>query len=144
MTPRSDAATPPAAAQDVVKNWWGYEANGCKPGTGFVLVEKNGRITAAHIFYFQADSSDDPSGLFLQMNVVRQDGDVIIAETREPKATDDKPAEKPREKVRLSIKLDAAVGNLRTAIVKTVDAEGKETNSQPRNLKFVLQGDCWK
>ena len=64
------------------RSWWAFEADGDKPGNGFVVIERGGKVENAHFFIFLPDSPEDQSGRFIQMSHIKQDGKVLLAEIK--------------------------------------------------------------
>jgi hypothetical protein len=115
------------------RNWWGFEDHGCKPGTGYVLIEKDGTIIGAHFFIFTPDSPEEGSGRFLQMDNIKQDGRVLIGEVKSFKGTE--------ENSRFRIEFQDAFGEGRRVRAEVTDPDKDRAKQRAQNIVFVLQGD---
>jgi hypothetical protein len=119
------------------RNWWAFEEHGDKPGTGYVLIEKDGTITGAHFFIFMPDPSEDESGRFFRMNVIKQQGRVLIAEIKAIKG------HVAEEHSRVRIEFHDAFGDGKRVRAEVTDPDKDRAKQRVQDVIFVLQGDHW-
>ena len=125
-----------AADHVPVHYWWAFEEDGDKPGNGFVVIERGGKIAGAHFFLFLPDSPEDQSGRFIQMSHIKQDGKVLLAEIKglkEPEGT--------VSHIRIEFRDGFDAGKRVRAEV--TDSDLDRSKQRPRDMVFVLQGDQW-
>jgi hypothetical protein len=120
------------------RSWWAFEDHGDKPGTGYVLIERGGKVERAHFFIFMPDPPEDESGRFLRMTVVKQEGQVLFAEIN---AFEGHENEEP-SKVRIEFRDKFDDGKRVRAEITDPDKE--RDKQRPQDVVFVLQGDEWE
>jgi hypothetical protein len=118
------------------RSWWAFEADGDKPGNGFVVIERGGKVENAHFFIFLPDSPEDQSGRFIQMSHIKQDGKVLLAELKgleEPEGT--------VAHLRIEFRDGFDAGKRIRAVVTDPDLD--RSKQRAKDMVFVLQGDQW-
>jgi hypothetical protein len=118
------------------RNWWAFEDHGDKPGTGYVLIEKDGKITGAHFFIFMADPPEDESGHFFRMTIAKQQGQVLIADLKIK-------GHNAEEHSRVRIEFRDGFGDGKRVRAKISDPDKEPANQRIQDVIFVLQGDHW-
>ncbi len=119
------------------RSWWAFEDHGDKPGTGFVLIEQDGKVERAHFFVFIPDPPEDESGRFFRMSNIKQEGTTLTAEINAFKGHESE----ERSRVRIVFR-DRFTDNKRVR-AEVTDPDKDRANQRPQNLVFVLQGDQW-
>lgn len=120
------------------RSWWAFENHGDKPGTGYVLVERNGRISAAHFFVFMPDSPENESGRFFQISDIKQDEKVLTGVIKALEKQDHK------ERSRIRIELLDGFDDGKRIRAEVTDPDRERSKQRPQKITFVLQGDQWE
>jgi hypothetical protein len=117
--------------------WWAFEDHGDKPGTGFVLLERGGKIEGGHFFILMPFSPDDESGRFFKMSKIKQDGKLVTAVIKSLEGDPDIGHSK------LQIKLLDDFTGAKRVRGEITDPERERSAQRTQNVVFVLQGDDW-
>jgi hypothetical protein len=125
-----------AAEHVPVRYWWAFEYNGDKPGCGFVVIERAGKIENAHVFIFLPDSPETQSGHFFQMSDIKQDGKVLHGGV--------KGLTEPEGRVsHFRIEFRDEFDSGKRIRAEVTDPDRDRSKQRPQEMTFVLQGDQW-
>jgi hypothetical protein len=125
-----------AADHVPVHYWWAFEDHGDKPGTGYVVIERGGKIEGAHFFIFMPDSPEVRSGRFFQMSGIKQDGKVLFGEIKGLK-------EREGDVSHIRIEFRDGFDTGKRVRAQITDPDRKPSEQRPQDMVFVLQGDQW-